>query len=210
MLIIAKLSVRLKDANIKYNSSLELETTKERGTVLADGKIVRGLGTHFESKEAKDRFDRLTSRSNAIREEFNRKFARGPFEGTYVMSKAGEALEFASQFANERPDIDVVTYEVNLSGAFDMAEWQERIKSQAKRVGLGRAEFAADDGLNDLANLAQCPVLATSTRDSLLALIAQARAGDMKRVDFKRNIDLLKVEMDTAPLMVPRAEPSLK
>ena len=204
---IAKLKVSLNDCQIQYNNPEELETTKARGSVLTDGKIVRGLGTHFANKEAKDRFDRLTSRANAIREEFSRKFARGPFESTFIVSRKGEAIEMAQQYAGDQPDITVTAYEVDLSdGDLELTEWTERLKQQAKRFPLGRAETASDEGLSALEGFAECPVLSPSTKEAILNLVKQARSGDLKRVDLKRNIELLQVELETAPLMVPRTE----
>jgi hypothetical protein len=211
-MLIAKLRVSLKDCGIQYNSSAELETAKVRGSELVDGKIIRGLGTHFASKEAKERFDRLTAKGNKIREQFNQRFLRTPLESTFVVTTPGEAKEFAKQFDSERPDIDVSVFEFELGATAEldekeMKEWGERVKSQLKRVPLGRGEEVDEDGLTALLTLASCPVLAQETRDRINGMVAEVRVGKMNRADFKRGISILPVVMEQSTLLVPRSRP---
>lgn len=206
---IAKLRISMKDAGIRYNSSTELETRVGRGSVLADGKVVRGLGTHFDSKESEERFNRLTSKSNAIRDQFNLRFARFLFDGTYVV-KPGEGREFAKQFVSEQPDITVDVFEYDVTGDSDERElsiWSGRIKEQFKRAKLGRGEDVDEDGLKALETLAGCPVLAAATRDRVLEMVAQVRAGKIDRVELKRGIGLLDVQVDGDQLSVRRGTP---
>jgi hypothetical protein len=210
-MLIAKLRINLKDCGIQYNNAAELETSKTRGTVLSYGKIVRGLGTHFASQEAKERFDRLTSESNVIRGKFNRRFLRTPIESTFVIGKRGEAKEFAAQF-NTNPDITVSVFEFELGSANgeldekEMKEWSERVKAQLKQVPLGRGEEADLEGLSALETLASCPVLAKETADRIRLMVAEVRVGKMTRTDLRRGIQLLDVEMDQTSL-VPRSRP---
>lgn len=208
-MLIAKLRISLKDANIQYNSAKELEIEKTRGTVLADGKVLRGLGTHFASLEAKERYDRLTKESNTIREKFNRRFLRTPIDGTFIVDRKGEAKEFAAA-QPFNPDIDVFVIEFELGvvdGGLDereMSEWSQRVKAQLTRIPLGRGEDVDSDGLSALATLASCPVLAKETADNIKVMIEQVRQGKLNRVDFKRSIELLEVEMDQATLVPNR------
>ena len=211
-MLIAKLRINLKDCGIQYNSSAELETDKNRGTVLKDGKVVRGLGTHFASAEAKERFDRLTAEANAIRTKFGLRFMRGPLESTFFVGVLGEGKEYAKQF-NANPDIEVSVVEYNLNSASgdldekDMKEWSERVKSQLKRVPLGRSEEADEEGLAALETLATCPILAKETKDRIQLMVAEVRVGKMTRTDLKRGIALLDVTMDQSSLLAPRARP---
>ena len=210
-MLIAKLRISLKDCLITYNSSSELETDKTRGTVLTDGKILRGLGTHFANKEAQERWQRLTTQSNVIREAFNRRFLRTPIESTFVVNKAGEAKEFARKYA-DNPDIEVSVFEFEL-GAPDslddkeMKEWSDRVKGQLKRVPLGRGEDIDAEGLSALETLAGCPVLAKATSESILKMVAEVRVGKMNRTELKRGISLLQVSMDQSTLVTPRSRP---
>ena len=114
-MLIAKLRVSVLDSGISYNSKEDLDTTKSRGTVLEDGKVVRGLGTSFRSKDAKDRYDRLVSKSNKIRDKFNQRFLRTPIQSTFVISTRGEAKNWAEQL-NEDPEIDITVFEFELDG----------------------------------------------------------------------------------------------
>jgi hypothetical protein len=208
-MLIAKLRISLRDANIQYNSSAELETEKTRGTVLADGKVVRGLGTHFANKESQERYDRLTKESNVIRDKFNRQFLRTPIEGTFIIATKGEAKDFIAKLPRD-PDIDASVIEFELGVAADglddkeMAEWGLRVKNQLIRVPLGRGDSVAGDGIEALETLAKCPVLSAETAQAINILIAQVRVGSMNRLDFKRNIELLDVTMDQATLAPSR------
>lgn len=211
-MLIAKLRISLKDVGIAYNSSSELETDKTRGTVLPDGKILRGLGTHFANKEAQERWQRLTTQSNVIREAFNRRFLRTPIESTFVVNKAGEAKEFARQFA-DNTDIEVSVFEFTLGSTSDlddkeMKEWGDRVKGQLKRVPLGRGEDIDAEGLSALETLAGCPVLSKETSEAILKMVGEVRVGKMNRVDLKRGISLLSVTMDQTTLVTPRSTPT--
>jgi hypothetical protein len=211
-MLIAKLRINLKDCGIQYNNSAELETDKTRGTVLKDGKIVRGLGTHFASAEAKERFDKLTAEANGIRAKFGLRFMRGPLESTFFVSVLGEGKAYATQF-NTSPDIEVSVVEYNLNSASgdldekDMKEWSERVKAQLKRVPLGRSEEADEEGLSALETLATCPILAKETKDRIQLMVAEVRVGKMTRTDLKRGIALLDVTMDQSSLLAPRGRP---
>jgi hypothetical protein len=208
-MLIAKLRISLRDAGIAYNSATELETTKARGTVLTDGKVVRGLGTHFANQAAKERFDRLTKDSNTIREAFNRKFLRTPIEGTFVVNTKGEAKAYiASQTINPELFVSVMEFEL---GAADegldkqeMDEWGKRVKAQLERIPLGRAETVSNEGIDALEELSKCPVLAPATREAIGTLIAQAKVGQINRIDFKRSIELMDVTMDQGTLVPKR------
>ena len=214
-MLIAKLRISLKDCAIAYNSSSELETDKARGTVLADGKVLRGLGTHFASKEAQEKWTRLTAESNVIRTKFNQRFLRTPIESTFVVSRPGEAKDFAMQFTSN-PDIEVSVFEFELgsaSGELDdkeMKEWSERVKNQLKRVPLGRGEDTDKEGLDALETLAGCPVLAKETKERILQMVGEVRVGKMNRTDLKRGISLLDVSMDQSSLVTaPRSRPAV-
>ena len=213
-MLIAKLRISLKDAGIAYNSAAELETTHQRGDILADGKIVRGLGTHFANQEAKARFDRLTAESNVIRDKFNRRFLRTPIESTFVVNTPGEAKEFAKEFSGN-PDIEVSVFEFELGAAAgeldekEMREWSERVKAQLKRVPLGRGEEADEEGLTALLTLAGCPVLSKETAENISRMVAEVKVGKMNRTDLKRGISLLQVSMDQSSLVAaPRSRPT--
>jgi hypothetical protein len=170
------------------------------------------LGTHFANKEAQERWQRLTTQSNVIREAFNRRFLRTPIESTFVVGKAGEAKEFARQFA-DNPDIEVSVFEFVLGATSDlddkeMKEWGDRVKGQLKRVPLGRGEDIDANGLAALETLAGCPVLSKDTAQAILKMVGEVRVGKMNRVDLKRGISLLSVTMDQTTLVTPRQTPT--
>lgn len=210
-MLIAKLRVSIKDAGIKYNNSSDLETDKTRGAVLKDGGVLRGLGTHFTSPEAKARYDKLVAEANAIRVEFGQRFLRTPLESTFVLSRRGEGKEFATKFGGN-PDIEVYVTELELGAQEsldekDMKDWADRVKEQLKRVPLGRGEEADADGLAALETLAGCPVLGQATADRIRLMVSEVKVGKMNRTDLKRGISLLNVELDQGPLLAPRSRP---
>jgi hypothetical protein len=210
-MLIAKLRISLRDANIQYNRCTELGTDKVRGTVLEDGKVIRGLGTHFANKEAQERYDRLTKESNVIREKFNRQFMRTPIDGTFIITAKGEAKTFIDGLLiNPELDVSVIEFELGAPDSLDeteMREWSTRVKNQLTRIPLGRGEEVDTDGLAALETLAGCPVLAQATADNIRAMIAQVRIGKLNRVDFRRSIELLEVSMDQGALSPSRNNP---
>jgi hypothetical protein len=207
-MLIAKLRISLENANIHYNSCKELSTDKHRGTVLEDGKVVRGLGTHFADKASQERYDRLTKASNIIREKFNKHFMRTPIDGTFIINNKGEGKAFIGELTID-PElaVSVIEFELGSTESLDeteMREWGQRVKNQLTRIPLGRGEQTDEEGLTALQTLASCPVLSKETAQNIRTMIEQVRVGQMTRVDFKRNIEMLNVEMDQATLTPKR------
>jgi hypothetical protein len=209
-MLIAKLRISLIDASIQYNRPDELGTDKDRGAVLPDGKVVRGLGTHFANQAAKERFDRLTKESNLIREKFNRRFMRSPLEGVFVISKKGEAKEYVAGIPKvEGLEIYVTEFQLGgLDGGLDdqeMRAWGEKVKTQLSRIPLGRGKELDDEGIKALEALTSCPMLKPESAEYIRSMIAQLQVGKMDKIDFKRGIELMSVEMDQSALTVQRS-----
>lgn len=210
---IAVLHISIGDSGILYNRPDDLKTDKNRGSELEDGKVVRGLGTSFVSKEAKERYDRLVSRSNEIRAQFGLKFGRGPIRSTYMVAQPGDAMRYAETFSADAPDILVTCDEIDMTGSLSeraLVDWAESNKELLKRVPLGRAEEASDEGLNAIETLAGCPAFAQETKDLLQRWVAEAKVGSLKRADLKRNISLMQIKMDATPMLAPRSRPSVE
>lgn len=210
-MLIAKLRVSMNDAGILYNNSADLTTDKTRGTVLPDGKVVRGLGTSFKSAEAKARYDKLVAEANSIRADFGTRFLRTPIQSTFVINKAGEGKEYVKKFQGN-PDIEVSVFEFELGAqdnldAKEMKEWGDRVKEQLRRVPLGRGEEADAEGLSALETLAGCPVLSQETAARVRLMVSEVRVGKMTRTDLKRGIALLDVQLDQSSLLAPRSRP---
>jgi hypothetical protein len=210
-MLIAKLRISLRDAAIQYNRADELGTSTTRGTVLADGKVIRGLGTHFLNAAAQQRFDKLTSESNAIREKFNRRFLRSPIDGVYVIGNKGEAKEFVKALAYDGGlEVWVTEFELgNTNGGLDSTEmtaWAGKVKTQLEKIPLGRGkkETIDPEGIAALEALSKCPVLSAETAAAISALAVQAKANQCDRVELKRSIELLTVTMDQGSLDLKR------
>lgn len=214
-MIIAKLRISLKDIGIKFNQASELGTDKHRGDVLTNGEVVRGLGTHFASVAAKERFDRLTKESNEIREQFNRRFLKSPLDGVFVIANKGDAKAFVNGLTYDTGlEVWVTEFELNnTNGGLDtteMSAWSEKVKTQLVRIPLGRgkAEKIDPEGIAALEELSKCPVLTKETSEAIMLLVTQARANQVDRVELRRSIELLDVKMDQTsmePLPVRRA-----
>lgn len=210
-MLIAKLRISLRDVHIRYNSKLELSTEKDRGTVLEDGKVVRGLGTHFENIAMMERYNKLTKESNAVRESFNRQFLRTPIEGTFIIANKGEAKRFVEeQQINPELDVSVIEFELGATNEgldeAEMREWGKRVKAQLARVPLGRGEKLDDDGIKALETLIGCPMLSRETANSIASMIAQLKVGQMDKIDFRRSLEMLEVNMDQTELRPERAK----
>jgi len=208
-MLIAKLRISLTDVAIRYNKKEELGIEAGRGTVLQDGKIVRGLGTHFENQAAKERFDMLTSESNKIREKFSRRFLRSPLEGVFVINHRGEAREFVKGIPHDSGlDVSVTEFELGgLGNGLDeeeMRDWAEKVKTQLGRIPLGRAKNASVDGISALEELAKCPVLSAQTKEAVATLVTQAKANQIDRPELMRSLEILDVQMDQGILSPER------
>ena len=85
-----------------------------------------------------------------------------------------------------------------------IAEWAKRIKNQLNDVQLGRKKEADETGLKALETLASCPVVSDKTRKQIKNLVAAVRSEKLEKIELKRKIELVTVEIDTAPLRVGR------
>lgn len=204
-MLIAKLRVELKNVDIHFNSHTELGTDKIRGAILPDGAVVRGLGTHFKDKDAKERYDTLIKEANSIRNQFNRQFVRTPIEGTFIIPVKGQAKLFIDGLT-AHPDIDVSVIEFELASANggldpdELAEWGQRVKNQIVAIPLGRGEDVDESGVAAIATLAECPAMARITSNTIKELVQQVRNGSIARKDLKQALEKLAIEMDPAAL----------
>lgn len=205
---IARLRISLLNQHIRRNTPEELGATVHRGDLLKDGAVLRGAGTSFVNEAAKERYGRLMTEQNLLREKFNQRFMRAPFDGYFVINKPGEAKEFAASMEHDPENtLSVTEFSISSLGVegFDeeaMASWGERVKNQLKRVPLGRRKEDGKpkvdpEGLDALMSIANCPALGEETREKIKALVAAARANTIDRFELHREIELVNVTMDS-------------
>jgi hypothetical protein len=147
-MIIARVEVGLGNTGIRYNTPEELGTDKRRGAVLADGQVVRGIGTHFASQADKEKFDTLTKQQLQVRTALAERFVRvGFFKSAFIINKVGDAKAFVEEYvrANQIDAsvlIDVAEFELAEvgSGLSDkqLNDWSATVKEQLERVRLGQ------------------------------------------------------------------------
>lgn len=213
-MLIARIEVGLGNTEIKYNRSEELGTAATRGTVLNDGSVVRGIGTHFASREAKERYDNLTRDQLKVRVALAERFVRVHFfKSSFIINQLGEAKAFVEDFirtnnidASIKVDILEGNFEVE-GGISDkhLADWTETVKDQLERVQLGRKKGQVNrEALDALESLADCPALSTETAGALRKLVGEFRAGSIRKDDFQRSISLIEVKMDATVLSGPK------
>jgi len=175
----------------------------------ADGGIIRGLGTHYVSEEARATAERCEAEERRIRSAFNRTFVAAPIPGVYLLpDRHSGATLLASLAPSSEVAVRCAVYDLSPHGTLppaEIAEWTERVKKQLAAVPLGRAENAAAEGLDILDRLAACPVLAEETRLKLRELIAGARIEKIQRVDFKRRLG--EIKLDVVVIGAPQAAP---
>ena len=205
---------------ITYPRGLKSNKAKDVGlssvpTNTEDGGVVRGLGTHFTSEEAKERVKDCEKYEYQIRSTFKENFVSAPIPSMFILPDryAGEQClnritrAIGSELRGLAISCRVVTYDLGIIDELPSAEvqeWKDRIKRQLTLAPLGRAKDAKASGLGILESLASCPVLAEETRTSLNDLIGLARLGTLDRLDFKRQIELIDVEVDVGPVVAPR------
>jgi hypothetical protein len=165
-----------------------------------DGGIVRGLGSHWRSKEDRDLVKARSNEENRIRNAFSRAFVRAPFEGTFIQNERGEGQTFLYQLDPPvRADVQVSVAEYVLGVVTqtpeDVRDWSDRVMRQLRAVPLGRGSKVSDEGLAALARLVDCPIIDEQSRDVLRGLIEDARLELVDRVDFKRRLAKVQVEV---------------
>jgi hypothetical protein len=206
-MIIARVEVGLGNTNIKYNSSEELGTAVTRGTLLTDGAVVRGIGTHFASQADKDRYDTLTTQQLKVRIALAEHFVRVHFfKSAFIINAVGDAKKFVADFVRDNqidPSvlIDVAEFqleEVN-GGVSDkqLSDWGVTVKEQLERVRMGHKRGQVNsEALTALETLADCPALSTETAGALRKLVGEFRLGNIRKDDFQRSISILDVKMN--------------
>ena len=211
-MIIARVEVGLGNTGIRYNTPEEIGTATTRGTVLANGEVVRGIGTHFASQSDKERYDTLTRQQLEVRAALAERFMRVHFfPSAFVINEFGEAKKFIEEFLRDNtidPGVRVDVVEFELSGAIEdkhLLDWGVTIKEQLERVRLGRKKGqVATEALNAFEALAECPALSAETAGAIRKLVGEFRLGHMKKDDFQRSVQLLDVKMDNTVLTGPK------
>ena len=184
-------------------------------TTTKDGGVVRGLGTHFESEEDMARVKECEKFEYQIRSTVKENFLPSPIPGMFILPDpdAGERVinsvlrAIGWEIQSLEMSVRMVTYDLGIIEALPSAEvddWRTRIKRQLELAPLGRAKSAKATGLDILDNLADCPILAQDTRDKIKSLIAEARIDQIDRLEFKRAIAELSVDVDVGPVAEPR------
>lgn len=208
-MIVGRLHVSF-DRGVRRNSAPDLGL-EEAPTTTEDGGLVRGLGSHFRSEEARDNAKRLGKEEARIREAFRRTFVASPIPGIYVLPERGAGRQALVEL-NVDPAVaaGVTEYELALTEAMppvEIMEWADRVQRQLADVPLGKSKAAGSEGLVTLATLAKCPVLDDETREEILSLIADAKLEAITRVELKREIEFLDVKL-AAPI-APRRVPAI-
>jgi hypothetical protein len=183
-----------------------------------DGPILRGLGTHFISKEESELVKLRDANAKALYTSWRETFLSTPLDGVYVIPQPGAAKAWLRE-QEYRSDMTVRVSEFELTtrnemDAADIMEWTKRIKNQLSAVSLGRGKDGDAKGLSALAALSSCPLLSKATAQRIKELVEMARDGKMDRVELKRQIITTNIEIDQKPITVRRnikldsAEPS--
>lgn len=217
-MLIAKLSISY-DRGTALNRKEDLTDSVPagdifgRGTKTADGKVIRGIGSHFRSEADKNLAKERDQDAARIRNAFRSRFLITPLDGVYIMPSAGAGKMFVKSFEH-RPDVRVSVTEFMLESAggldaVELSEWANRIKRQFAEISLGRSEKADEDGLKALESLSKCPALKPSTGTRIREMVASVRDAKMTRIEIRRNIETMPFEIEPAPL-APRRMPKLR
>jgi len=210
MMIVGRLCISY-DRGTARNRATDLGLDS-RPTETTDGKIVRGLGSHFRSIEAKEKAQERVNEEGRIRDLFRRRFVSAPFPGTFVMASESEGADFLAALdpaprADVRVSVEVYRLGVVVQAPEEVSRWSERVAKQLAKVPLGRGKAAGGEGLQVLESLANCPVITDESRADLLALIGDAKLENVSRVDFRRKLAEVSVQVSAAAPVAPRRAP---
>lgn len=183
-----------------------------RGHKTADGKVLRGLGSHFRSEAEAELVKQRDFAAREIYRSFRSAFLAAPIEGLYFVPERGQAKAFISKL-EVRDDMRVSVSEFELTAPSDLEQaemqaWGTRIKNQLSSISLGRKSEADEEGLNALVALSKCPMLQKSTGDSIRTLVEAVRCQKIKTVDVKRSLDKLVINVN-AETLSPRRTPKI-
>lgn len=183
-----------------------------RGATTADGKIIRGLGTHFRSKEDADLVGERDKEARRIYRAFRERFLTTPIDGLYAVPEPGVAASYLDELNVQLGlKVRVTEFALTTNGDLDaaeIAEWSRRVKNQLIGVQLGRKKDIDENGLSALATLANCPVISQETKTTILNLVEGVRTQKVTRVELKRNLEKLDVKLDAKQLS-PRRAPKI-
>lgn len=211
-MIVARLHISY-DRGTQRNKAEDLGLDQEPEET-KDGGLVRGLGSHYRSPEARAEAQRLAKEEQRIRTEFRRSFMAAPMDGYYVVPSEGAGQELlATLDVDGAVNVAVSEWVIRTTQEErppeEIREWGEKVKRQIADVPLGRSKTPDADGLLLLERLANCPVLGDDTRDEILALIRDAKLEAITRVELKRELKVLdvKVGVPSAPRRAPTIVP---
>lgn len=215
-MIIARLTASYDRSMLFNDKKLLADGKKARvlgpGEKTSDGKVIRGLGTHFKNEKAYEDMKARDSEFARVRRAFRMRFLVTPLDGVYIVPERGVAKRFIDSLG-VRKDVEIRVTEFQLTSfggnsmdTHELEEWCERVKKQFKDVSLGRGDDADDEGLRCLEYLASCPAISKSTGHRIKSLVAMVRAKKLDRVELKRKIATLDVQVD-AEALAPRRAP---
>ena len=216
-MLIAKLTISY-DRGVEYNRPKDLldglkkaedVEVKQRGETTKDGKIIRGIGTHFKSKEALELYKLRGREASRIRGEFRKRFLMSPLDGVYIIPSPGIGRRFIHDL-KYRNDMSVTVTEFNLESTTSLddaqlSEWAARVKNQFKNISLGRTPEADEDGLRALDALSKCPCLSKATGTRIRELVAMVREHKLTRIEVRRALEKMPVEIEQEPLAPHRS-----
>lgn len=183
-----------------------------RGAKTADGKVLRGLGSHFRSEAEAELVKLRDLCAREVYTAFRQKFMAAPIEGLYFVPTKGEAKAFVRGL-EVRSDIRVSVSEFELTAPSDLeqaelASWSHRIKNQLSAISLGRSKEADEAGLAALVSLSSCPILSKETGTRIRELVEGVRSQKITRVEIKRHLEKLNVNVN-AETLAPRRTPKI-
>lgn len=210
-MLIAKLSISY-DRGLSINKEEDLGLTeRKREQKTADGKVIRGLGTHYRSEFDQQLVKERDLEANRVRAEFRANFIVTPIDGTFFVPTKGAARKLL-QNLQVRSDVNARVSEFRLESpdgldGSEVSEWAGRIKRQLGTIQLGRKKQLDDEGLDALVALSKCPVLKDKTAKRIRELVELVRAQKIDRVELRRGLDTLTVEVEPEVLSPRRIVP---
>ena len=198
------------DRGIAKNRAKDLGL-EEEPTTTEDGKVIRGCGTHYESDDAYAMAKIRSREEQRIRAAFREKFMRAPMPGYFVLPEPGagqKALDALDPPPREDVSVRVTEYDMTPRSVLppeEIQEWIETVTKQLSKVKLGRGKETDAAGLVVLERLCECPILAEKTATRIRELIAAARLAKLDRMELKRSLAKVQVEVEVAPVKPGRA-----
>lgn len=218
-MIVSKLAIKY-DRGTSLNRANDIAESADgvqvgvlgRGALTKDGKVIRGLGSHFRSEAEAQLVQQRDKEAKRIYTAFRERFLATPIDGLYAVQQKGDAKKFVEGLNPVGIEVRVSEFVLTTEGdleAAEVREWCVKIKRQLQGLQFGRKKEINDQAINSLLYLAKCPLIAKDTKTAIQNLVEAVKLQKIERFDLRRSLEKIEVNVDMTQVNPTRSMPKL-